>query len=121
MSTVDVDELVHATGAAFPCGHATQAIAVWGMLTVLLLRGHGRRARTAAVTGSTLLVLLIGASRIYLGAHWLTDVVGGFALGGMWLALGLKAPLRADREHVPVPGLGQEQGTCRWVGTGVTR
>jgi undecaprenyl-diphosphatase len=60
---------------------------VYGMLAyfaVLALRGWGKRA--VAVGGATVLVALIGFSRRYLGAHYVSDVAGGFAAGGAWLS-----------------------------------
>jgi undecaprenyl-diphosphatase len=74
------------SGYAFPSGHATQSLAVWGMLA-LLTAGMMRKRRYVPVVMATLIVLLVGASRIYLGAHWLSDVLGGYALGGLWLSL----------------------------------
>lgn len=107
-----VDDLVHATGAAFPSGHTTQALAAWGILALLLLRTRPRWTRWL-LTSATLLVLLVGASRIYLGAHWLTDVLGGLALGGAWLAvlliLDLSTRPSLETEMVPVPGLREER------------
>jgi undecaprenyl-diphosphatase len=44
------------------------------------------RARAAVVFGTSLLILLIGFSRMYLGVHHLSDVVAGFAAGGVWLS-----------------------------------
>ena len=74
------------SGFAFPSGHATQSLAVWGMLA-LLIAGIMRRRRYLPLVGATLVVLMVGASRIYLGADWLSDVLGGYALGGLWLSL----------------------------------
>ncbi len=74
------------SGFAFPSGHATESLAVWGMLA-LLTAGMMRRHRYVPFVVATLIVLLVGASRIYLGAHWLSDVLGGYALGGLWLSL----------------------------------
>jgi membrane-associated phospholipid phosphatase len=79
---------------AYPSGHSTQAIVSWGMLAVVALAGRSRRARIFGLTAAAVVVLLVGASRVYLGVHWLTDVLGGYALGGAWLALILALYLR---------------------------
>jgi membrane-associated phospholipid phosphatase len=59
-----------------------ESLVVYGMLSyfaILTLRGQG--TRTVSVGGSVVLVVLIGFSRLYLGAHYLSAVVGGFATG----------------------------------------
>jgi phosphatidylinositol-3-phosphatase len=77
--------LSHATGFAFPSGHATDAAAVYGMLALLLSRSGHRPARAATWAAAVGLVALVGLSRLYLGVHWLSDVVVGICLGGSWL------------------------------------
>ena len=72
---------------SFPSGHAMEAVVLYGTLAyfaVLALRTW--RARAAVVFGTSLLVLLIGFSRMYLGVHYFSDVVAGYAAGGMWLS-----------------------------------
>ena len=78
--------LSHATGFAFPSGHATDAAAVYGMLAVLLARPGRRGVRVAALAGAFGLVALVGLSRLYLGVHWLTDVLAGIGIGAIWIA-----------------------------------
>jgi len=74
-------------GNAFPSGHATQTISFYGMLAVVLIVSDAPRRRWPFVIGAALVTLLVGASRLYLGVHWLTDVLGGYALGLAWLSL----------------------------------
>jgi undecaprenyl-diphosphatase len=72
---------------SFPSSHATMSLICYGTLAyfcVLALRTW--RARTAVVFGVALLVLLIGFSRMYLGVHYFSDVIAGFASGGIWLS-----------------------------------
>jgi membrane-associated phospholipid phosphatase len=79
--------LVVETSHSFPSGQAMESLVVYGMLTyfaVLTLRGRGKTA--LSVGAVAVLVVLIGFSRAYLGAHYLSDVVGGFAAGGAWLS-----------------------------------
>jgi undecaprenyl-diphosphatase len=85
-------EAVHASGYSFPSGHSMESLVAYGMLAYfLVLFLPVRRARIAAVGFLAGLVLMIGFSRIFLGAHWFSDVVGGFAAGGFWLALCISA------------------------------
>lgn len=63
------------------------SLIAYGMLAYLLVRdAKRRRPRMAIVAGAVLLVLLIGLSRMYLGVHYLSDVLGGYAAGVVWLA-----------------------------------
>jgi undecaprenyl-diphosphatase len=75
------------SGLSFPSGHATQAIATWGMLAVVASATGSRRHRGWFWAAAGIIVLLVGVSRVYLGAHWYTDVLAGYALGATWLAL----------------------------------
>jgi membrane-associated phospholipid phosphatase len=72
---------------SFPSGHAMEAVVLYGMLAyfaVLALRTW--RAHVAIIVGTSLLVLLISFSRLYLGVHYFSDVVAGLAAGGVWLS-----------------------------------
>jgi undecaprenyl-diphosphatase len=76
----------HAGGWSFPSGHALAAAAVATALIALVPWPRGRN-RLVAVTVVVLLVAAVAASRLALGVHYLTDVVGGLALGVCWSAL----------------------------------
>jgi undecaprenyl-diphosphatase len=99
-----VDRIIPAlTGWAFPSGHATQAVAAWGMLALILACRASFGRRVALTAGALIVILLVGASRVYLGAHWFTDVLGGFALGGLCLSLVVAATLLlASRTRSPI-------------------
>ena len=71
---------------SFPSGHALFSVCFFGGLAVLLTHRLQSRALQVAVwIVAVLIILLIGASRVYLGVHYPTDVVGGFAVGLVWV------------------------------------
>jgi membrane protein DedA with SNARE-associated domain/membrane-associated phospholipid phosphatase len=79
--------LVRALGYSFPSGHSTAAAAGWlAVALVLCLVVQRWDARVAVVTVAVIITLLVGVSRVYLGVHEPTDVLGGWALGAMWVA-----------------------------------
>jgi undecaprenyl-diphosphatase len=80
-----VYSLVKLPDSSFPSAHATQAIAVLGAMAWILSRGRAPPGRFALLASCALVSLLVGAARVYLGAHWLTDVLAGYVLGGIWL------------------------------------
>ncbi len=103
---------------AFPSGHATIAVAFYGFIGYLLIRGSKRWTHRVNLFFATLfLVLLIGLSRIVLGVHYLSDVLSGYLVGTLWLivAIGitewLVATGRVDLRSKPRPG-------SRWAVTG---
>jgi undecaprenyl-diphosphatase len=80
-----VEHLQAVTGSSFPSGHATQASAFWFSL-VFAMRAAGASPKlTRAAAGIALLiVLVVAASRVYLGVHYPGDVVAGMLLGAGW-------------------------------------
>jgi membrane-associated phospholipid phosphatase len=80
--------LTGAGGQSFPSGHTTTATLGYGLLGYLLWRLCWKRWQRLALVGTGLvLAAAVGASRAYLGVHWVSDVVGGWSLGLFWLAL----------------------------------
>ncbi len=83
----DVDRLTGFSGPSFPSGHATASAACFAAFA--LLAGIGRSARVQATLASLAVAMAAGisCSRVFLGVHWLTDVLGGLALGWTWFVL----------------------------------
>lgn len=69
---------------SFPSSHATLAIVTYGFLAFLLCEGQRRRVRMSIVLVTAAAVSLIAASRLYLGVHWVSDVVAGLSFGLAW-------------------------------------
>jgi membrane-associated phospholipid phosphatase len=82
------DPLATESTFSFPSGHALVSLAVYGSIALLLARRiSSGPLRLLLLGGTALLVLAIGFSRLYLGVHFLSDVLAGFAAGTAWLAL----------------------------------
>jgi membrane-associated phospholipid phosphatase len=93
------DPVAHASGLSFPSGHAQAAVVGYAVLLLVFLPVLHGVWRKAAITFAAAMVLAIGFSRIALGVHYLSDVVGGFLLGAAWVAAMAAAfnALRVDR------------------------
>jgi undecaprenyl-diphosphatase len=108
------DTAVTETNESFPSGHSMGSVIGYGMLGyVLVLRQRRPVRRLAVAIALAVLVLAIGASRVYLRAHWLSDVCGGFAVGTVWLsccisALEVLRRRRLARQQKRAPGPGTE-------------
>jgi undecaprenyl-diphosphatase len=82
------DPLATASSFSFPSGHSLVSLAVYGSIALVAARHAGsRRAAAAILSAAAVWILAIGFSRLYLGVHFLSDVVAGFAAGAAWLAL----------------------------------
>ena len=76
------------TSAAFPSGHALNAVVIAGIIAYLLvLRSRSAQVGVVVVVLAVLHAVLMGLSRVYLGHHWLTDVLVAWFVGTAWLAL----------------------------------
>ncbi len=123
----NIDRLTGFAGPSFPSGHATTAAAVFAAFA--LLAGVGRSSRTKAALAAVAVALAVGiaSTRVFLGVHWLTDVLAGLALGWAWFALSslafggrlmhFGAPVKQAQEAAQV----SDGGASKSNGTGEKR
>jgi undecaprenyl-diphosphatase len=80
--------LVEVSSASFPSGHAMNSAVTYLTLSVLLARAAPEpRVKAYLIWVGVALTLIVGLSRVYLGVHWPTDVVAGWAVGAAWAGL----------------------------------
>jgi undecaprenyl-diphosphatase len=91
---------VDAALSSYPSGHACYAVTLVACATVLVRGGVGWAGRVAAVTVAIGVVAVVAITRVYLRAHFLTDVLGGIALGvGIWSLVGVLALFAGRMRH----------------------
>jgi undecaprenyl-diphosphatase len=89
-------------GNSFPSGHALDSLICYGALVLVFLPAVSARGRRVLFALAGTVIVLIGASRVFLGVHFVSDVLGGWALGIAWLGLSVYA-FELFRERVGRP------------------
>lgn len=84
-------QLVQVHNLSFPSGHSANSLTAYVLLACFLVTG---RFRPAAVVGALAIAFVVGVTRILLGVHWLSDVIGGWAAGLIAVMLALSADRR---------------------------
>ena len=88
----------HINGYGFPSGHVIQYVTLFGFACyVVLVTWRGGVPRAVIATVLAALVVLVGPSRVYLGAHWPSDTLGAYLLAGLWLAGTIEVHLAIER------------------------
>lgn len=93
------DRLIDVGGLSFPSGHAMMSTIVIGLTAVIIYQLYPQvRAHPAILAVAPVLIGLIGLSRVYLAAHWMSDVLVGWLLGVIWLAICMVAHQQVARQ-----------------------
>lgn len=98
-----VPHLADAGGYSFPSGHTMTAVITYGLLAAVLMGRFTGRARYLPPVFATLLIATVGFSRVYLGVHYLTDVLAGTLVAGACLILAVSALYLLDRPRLSQP------------------
>ncbi|QCJ44257.1 phosphatase PAP2 family protein [Bacillus sp. S3] len=86
----DFHRLVDISGYSFPSGHAMNAFTVYVIISFLLWRHiPSKWGRSLLICLSAVMILAIGTSRIYLGVHYPSDIIGGYLASGFWLTVAI--------------------------------
>jgi membrane-associated phospholipid phosphatase len=83
----DIDRLTGFSGASFPSGHAATTAATFASAALLLGYSRSRAGRAVLMGIAGGIAVAVAESRVFLGVHWLTDVIGGLILGWAWFAV----------------------------------
>ncbi|MCU1353611.1 MAG: hypothetical protein JWM05_2820 [Acidimicrobiales bacterium] len=92
-----------ASGKSFPSGHAMSSTVAYGALLIAFLTLIPPAWRRVATVATAALIVAIGCTRLLLGVHFVTDVAGGFVLGGLWLAVATSAFAAWPVDHARRP------------------
>ncbi|RJQ33066.1 phosphatase PAP2 family protein [Candidatus Parcubacteria bacterium] len=82
-----VSMIVQESSSSFPSAHAAIAIAFYGLILYLVWKNIKKKSMLPVLIFGDLFIILIGFSRLYLGAHYLSDVIAGYLLGAFWMYL----------------------------------
>ncbi|MBS4173166.1 phosphatase PAP2 family protein [Bacillus sp. FJAT-49736] len=84
----DIQPIIEQSGYSFPSGHSMGSMILYGSLAFILYKVYNRLwAKIIGVIIGVFLVIIIGISRIYLGVHYPSDVVGGYLAGAFWILI----------------------------------
>jgi undecaprenyl-diphosphatase len=83
----DLNPIAETLGPSFPSGHSSTSAALWAAVALVVGRWYGPRARPVLAGLAVGIAVGVAASRVLLDVHWLTDVIGGLALGWAWFAV----------------------------------
>jgi membrane-associated phospholipid phosphatase len=108
----DVSSEFHVTSWSFPSGHAMDSFIVYGLLAYWLGRRFPRHRRWIFAAAAAL-VVAIGYARIYLGVHYLSDVLAGYSAGFVWLVVCVTGAQFADQRQIASPGVATGAGAAR--------
>jgi undecaprenyl-diphosphatase len=86
----EIYRIANASGFSFPSGHAMMALTLYGIIAFIFWH-HVKRTgnRILLVLFAAFMILMIGTSRIYLGVHYPSDIVGGYAASGFWVIIAI--------------------------------
>lgn len=83
-----VDRLIDVGGLSFPSGHAMVSTVVYGLTALIFYQLYGWvRQNPWVLAAAPAVVIVVGLSRVYLAAHWLSDVIFGWTIGLIWLGV----------------------------------
>ncbi len=118
----DLLQLSGFAGPSFPSGHAAAAAATYACAALVLGRARSRRVRAVLAGSAAAVATAVAATRVLLGVHWFTDVLGGAAVGWGWFALcSIAFGGRALRFGGPVAAAEQAARSLRASGSSRTR
>ncbi|RXJ02125.1 PAP2 family protein [Anaerobacillus alkaliphilus] len=83
-----ISDLIIESGYSYPSGHTVGAVSLYGIITFLFWRKlETTQGRVSLIFFSVIMIMIMGFSRIYLGVHYPTDILGAYLLSGIWLYL----------------------------------
>ena len=83
----DIHRLTGFSGSSFPSGHAMTAAATFAAVALLVGRGRSQRVKACWPARPPGIAVAVATTRVFLGVHWLTDVIAGLAMGWAWFAI----------------------------------
>ena len=106
-------EVITVQGYSFPSGHAMMSLCFYGMLIYLLVHERSRLTRLLGLVAAIVLISFIGLSRIYLGVHYPSDIVGGFTAGFVWLMANILGYRQYEQRQHHVPEAPPASGSAQ--------